>query len=125
VAQTSFSAAIEAWALKSQRRLEYVVKESAQRVMQQANEGMPVDTGFAQASFRATLNGYSTFTPAIPVAYPGVPFTPPAGTYLEAIFIPNTTLDHSFLTTARWSIAASFRCPFALLLAAASLPRWR
>lgn len=59
MAAKTFSAAIDAWALKSKRRLEYVVKESAQRVMQQANEGVPVDTGFAQASFRATLNGYS------------------------------------------------------------------
>ncbi|KWT70772.1 hypothetical protein APY04_0833 [Hyphomicrobium sulfonivorans] len=38
--------------------------------------------------------GTLTFTPAIPVAFPGVSFTPPAGTYLKAIYIPNTTLDH-------------------------------
>lgn len=70
MAQKTFSAAIDAWALKSRRRLEYIVKESAQRVMQQANEGVPVDTGFAQASFRATLNGYSMELRSIPHGTP-------------------------------------------------------
>lgn len=31
-----------------------------------------------------------SLTPAIPVAYPDIPFTPPAGTYLKAQLIPNT-----------------------------------
>lgn len=52
----TFSATVSDWVLKSQRRIEYVVKESAQRVMLEANRGVPIDTGFAQASFRATLN---------------------------------------------------------------------
>lgn len=56
MAAQTFSASVGAWAAKSQRRIEYVAKEATQRVFMQANHGVPVDTGFAQASFRATLN---------------------------------------------------------------------
>lgn len=56
MASQTFSASVGAWAAKSQRRMEYVAKESTQRVFMMANHGVPVDTGFAQASFRATLN---------------------------------------------------------------------
>jgi hypothetical protein len=66
VAQT-FQAQIDAWVAKSQRRIEAVTKESAQRVMLEANHGVPIDTGFAQASFMATLNAPTaqvTFRPS-------------------------------------------------------------
>lgn len=56
MAEKTFSATVSDWVAKSQRRVEYVVKESAQRVMLEANRGVPIDTGFAQASFLATLN---------------------------------------------------------------------
>lgn len=56
MAGKTFSATVDAWAQKSQRRMDYIAKESAQRVFMQANHNVPVDTGFAQASFRATLN---------------------------------------------------------------------
>lgn len=55
MAQT-FSASVDAWATKSARRLEFVGKEATQRVFMEANNNVPVDTGFAQASFRASLN---------------------------------------------------------------------
>lgn len=35
--------------------------------------------------------GTLTLSPALPVAWPNVPFSPPAGTYLEAAFLPNRT----------------------------------
>lgn len=63
----TFSATVDEWVRMSQRRIDYVVKESAQRVMLEANRGVPIDTGFAQASFRATLNMPAegvTFKPA-------------------------------------------------------------
>ncbi|HEV7253877.1 MAG TPA: DUF4128 domain-containing protein [Mesorhizobium sp.] len=31
-----------------------------------------------------------TLSPALPIAWPGKPFTPPAGAYLELTFLPNT-----------------------------------
>lgn len=66
---SSFSAAIDAWARKSEARLSAVVKESAQRVIAQAQEvgpsatnpdsvgtgKMPVATGFLRASMVANI----------------------------------------------------------------------
>lgn len=37
--------------------------------------------------------GTLTLSPALPVAYPNVPFSPPSGTYLEAAFLPNTNTN--------------------------------
>ncbi|WP_414461820.1 HK97 gp10 family phage protein [Hyphomicrobium sp. DY-1] len=71
MAQT-FSASVGAWAAKSRRRIDYIVKASTQRVFMQANHGVPVDTGFAQASFRATLN-----SPDVSVTFR--PMNTPAG----------------------------------------------
>ena len=71
MAQT-FAAQVDAWVLKSKRRTDAVVKESTQRVMLEANSGVPIDTGFAQASFTATLNqpaAQVTFRPPQPASY--------------------------------------------------------
>ncbi|WP_019170668.1 DUF4128 domain-containing protein [Pseudaminobacter salicylatoxidans] len=32
-------------------------------------------------------------SPPLPVAWPDVPFTPPAGSYIEATFMPNTNVN--------------------------------
>jgi hypothetical protein len=67
-----FGAQVNAWARKSERRLEAIFKESAQRVIEQAQkvgpsvanpgggEGglMPVDTNFLRASGQASLTGW-------------------------------------------------------------------
>lgn len=51
-----FSATVSAWVKETQARTEAVFKESAQEVLQLANDGVPVDTGFARASFTVALN---------------------------------------------------------------------
>ena len=65
MANNTFAAKIDAWARKSETRMRAIVRESAQRVFNEANivgpsvanpgggEGgkMPVDTGFLRASF--------------------------------------------------------------------------
>lgn len=59
-----FSAQVAAWANKSERRLEAIFKESAQRLIEQAQTPrgaggkMPVDTGFLRASGQASLTGW-------------------------------------------------------------------
>lgn len=37
-------------------------------------------------------------SPALPIAWPGLPFTPPSGTYLEATLIPNTNVNRGLGT---------------------------
>lgn len=65
----SFSAAVDEWVRKSDKRLSAIVKESAQRVFSEAQEvgpsvanpdsagtgKLPVDTGFLRASFAAQI----------------------------------------------------------------------
>jgi hypothetical protein len=59
-----FGAQVNAWARKSERRLEAIFKESAQRVIEQAQTprgaggNMPVDTNFLRASGQASLTGW-------------------------------------------------------------------
>lgn len=50
----SFSAAVSAWAQKSERRMEAVFKESAQRVGLEVKQRTRRDTGFLRASFLAS-----------------------------------------------------------------------
>lgn len=58
----SFSAAVDAWVLKSKKRMEAVFKESAQRVIAEAQKpvggggNMPVDTGFLRASIQISVS---------------------------------------------------------------------
>lgn len=49
------------------------------------------EAGIADALL--TYLGTLTFSPAMPVAYPGVGFTPPAGTYLDATLLPNRPIN--------------------------------
>ena len=53
---TSFSASVSAWAAKSQKRMEAIVKESAQRVGSEVIDRTPVDTGFLRGSFIASTS---------------------------------------------------------------------
>lgn len=58
-----FSAQVDAFVLKSRRRMTAVFRESVQRVGEEANttvfEGgkLPIDTGFLRASYAVSLNG--------------------------------------------------------------------
>lgn len=45
---------VEAWARETQDRLERIWKASSQELGSVANNGVPIDTGFARASFRAS-----------------------------------------------------------------------
>jgi hypothetical protein len=70
MAQQSFTAQIDAWATKVEKRLEFVFKEAAQRVIEDmqrvgpsvanpdggAGGHMPVDTGFLRASLVVSIN---------------------------------------------------------------------
>jgi hypothetical protein len=49
-----FSATVNAWAKESADRLDRIWKASSQELGSIANNGVPVDTGFARASFRAS-----------------------------------------------------------------------
>lgn len=53
---STFSAQVAAFVAKSEKRLELVVKESAQRVGLEVKERTPVDTGFLRASFMASTS---------------------------------------------------------------------
>lgn len=50
VQNVSFSAAVDAWAKKSQARMDAVFKESCQRVSNLAVDNAPIDTGFLKSS---------------------------------------------------------------------------
>ena len=52
----SFSAQVAAFVAKSEKRMEMVVKESAQRVGLAVKDRVPVDTGFLRASFMASTS---------------------------------------------------------------------
>jgi hypothetical protein len=55
--QQSFSAAVDAWVLKSRQRLEAVLKTSAQFVIEDVVLRTPVDTGYLRASFTISFDG--------------------------------------------------------------------
>ena len=56
VSGVDFGAAVDGWCKESENRLTAVFRESAQRVASIAANGVPVDTGFARASVRASLD---------------------------------------------------------------------
>ncbi len=58
-----FSATVGAWAHESEARLEAIWKQSAQELGSVANNGVPVDTGFARASFRASTSEMPAIDP--------------------------------------------------------------
>jgi HK97 gp10 family phage protein len=50
----NFSATVDDWVKKSERRMLAIFKESTQRTVSIAQSRIPVDTGFARASIRAS-----------------------------------------------------------------------
>lgn len=65
----SFAATVGDWCEKVPNALEVVFKESAQELVSQLNELVPVDTGFLRASLMASTSAMPTLTRA----NPGVP----------------------------------------------------
>jgi len=66
VALGKFSATVDGWVLKSKARMLAVFRESAQRTVSIAQTGVPhipVDTGFARASVRASLEEMPAIDP--------------------------------------------------------------
>lgn len=55
--QQSFSAAVDAWVLKSRARLLAVFRTAAQYVIEDVITRTPVDTGYLRASLTVTLDG--------------------------------------------------------------------
>ncbi|TPL06683.1 HK97 gp10 family phage protein [Mesorhizobium sp. B2-4-11] len=60
----SFAATVGAWAAKVPNALEAVFKESAQELVSQLNELVPVDTGFLRASLMASTSAMPQLTRA-------------------------------------------------------------
>lgn len=58
-----FAATIDAWAAESGDRLERIWKASSQQLGSIANNGVPVDTGFARASFQASTESMPAIDP--------------------------------------------------------------
>lgn len=54
VSNLSFAGQIDAWVRKSEARMNAVFRESTQRVVSDAQSRIPIDTGFARASVRAS-----------------------------------------------------------------------
>jgi hypothetical protein len=54
VSNLDFAAAVSDWAKESEDRMERIWKASAQELGSIANNGVPIDTGFARASFQAS-----------------------------------------------------------------------
>jgi HK97 gp10 family phage protein len=56
VSSLSFAAQIEVLTRKIERNVTAVFRESAKRVIERAQENVPVDTGFLRSSLRVVLN---------------------------------------------------------------------
>jgi hypothetical protein len=52
----NFAAQVDDWTKKTEQRMTAVFRESTQRVASIAANGVPIDTGFARASIRASLD---------------------------------------------------------------------
>lgn len=89
----TFQAQVDAWVLKSEKRMRAVVLESAKRTFQDAQKAgtsvarpsavgtgrMPIDTGFLRASFRTSTEGMpSGPSNGADASYPDPPVTIPA-----------------------------------------------
>ena len=59
-----FSATVDSWAKESADRMERIWKASTQELGSVANNGVPVDTGFARASFRASTDSMPSIDPS-------------------------------------------------------------
>lgn len=56
VSNINFAAQVDDWVKATEQRMTAVFRESTQRVASIASNGVPVDTGFARASVRASLS---------------------------------------------------------------------
>lgn len=71
MAQKSFSAQLDAFAMATRARVEAVFKESARRTISLAQSYVPVDTGFLRASVRASLDAMPPIDPGARPTLPG------------------------------------------------------
>lgn len=63
VSNLDFAATVGDWAKESEDRLERIFKASSQELGSVANNGVPIDTGFARASFRASTSEMPAIDP--------------------------------------------------------------
>ncbi len=59
-----YAAQVDSWVRETEQRLLAVFRESTQRVASIANNGVPVDLGFARASIRASTESMPAIDPA-------------------------------------------------------------
>lgn len=59
----NFGTDVDEWVLQTEQRMEAVFKESMQRTVSLAQERIPVDTGYARASIRASLSAMPQIDP--------------------------------------------------------------
>jgi hypothetical protein len=77
VSNLDFASQVDAWVSKTRQRMESVFKESTQRTVSAAQAMIPVDTGYARASIRASLTSMPSIDPAsfnkegAPIPYDG------------------------------------------------------
>ncbi len=64
VSNLQFSAQVSDWVKQTQARMTAVFRESTQRVVSAAQARIPVDTGFARASIRGSLDSMPQIDPA-------------------------------------------------------------
>lgn len=60
----NFAAQVDDWVRQTEQRMTAVFRESTQRTVSRAQERIPVDTGFARASVRASLQSMPPINPA-------------------------------------------------------------
>lgn len=117
MAENSFEAAVSTWVKKAKWRQEAVFKESAQRVIETAQEpvseggNMPTQTGYLRSSGRATLG-----EPAFPVTFnPGGTFA--GGNEQFTAVIAGATINStiSFIYTANYAVFVEARRGFVKL----------
>lgn len=63
VSNLDFISAVDNWARETSDRLGRIFKASAQELGSTANNGVPVDTGFARASFQASTDSMPAIDP--------------------------------------------------------------
>ncbi|MDB5612049.1 MAG: hypothetical protein JWP25_8949 [Bradyrhizobium sp.] len=61
---STFAATVDRWATQSKTRMTAIFRESAQRTVSLAQDRIPVDTGFARASVRASIESMPPIDPS-------------------------------------------------------------
>lgn len=72
--EDQFTATVSNWVKETPQRLRGVFRESTQRVASNAANGVPIDTGFARASVRASLDAMPFADKDKPKDVQAVPF---------------------------------------------------